>query len=128
MALGIPVLNLIHIHQAKIHSVPVLLVNARLSDKSLKRHQSVHNLARSYFGSLSGILAGSESDRKRFESLGWIPAERIHSTGNLKFDVELEVRTDAEARFALGSHYRWGRTPVSQDFVSAYLWHISAFR
>ena len=29
----------------------------------------------------------------------------------------------AEARFALGSHYRWGRTPVSQDFVSAYLWH-----
>ncbi len=89
-----------HIHQAKKHSVPVLLVNARLSDKSFKRHQSVHNLARSYFGSLSAILAGSESDRNRFESLGWIPAECIHSTGNLKFDVELEVRTDAEARFA----------------------------
>lgn len=87
-----------HIHQAQKRSVPVLLLNARLSDKSFKRHQSVRNLARSYFGKLSAILASSDTDRERFESLGWIPRERIISTGNLKFDVELEAGIDSEAR------------------------------
>jgi 3-deoxy-D-manno-octulosonic-acid transferase len=76
-----------HIYQASSRNVPVLLVNARLSDRSYKRHQSYKGLTRYYFHRLDAILAGSETDQQRFRELGWLAPADIMATGNLKLDI-----------------------------------------
>ncbi|MEX0324640.1 MAG: 3-deoxy-D-manno-octulosonic acid transferase [Puniceicoccaceae bacterium] len=87
-----------HIYQAKQRNVPVVLVNARLSDRSFKRHLSFKGLTRHYYHRLDAILAGSETDRVRFAQLGWLPSEKLLSTGNLKLDVLQEADPSAEER------------------------------
>lgn len=88
-----------HIHQAKRLKVPVLLVNARLSDRSFRRHQTIACLGRAFFNDLYAILAGSESDLNRFRELGWISSANIHLTGNLKLDIPDTPPPSPEDRF-----------------------------
>jgi 3-deoxy-D-manno-octulosonic-acid transferase len=77
-----------HIHQAWKRGVPAVLVNARLSDRSFRRHMRMRRLVRAYFRKLSGILTGSETDLGRFRELAWLPGQRVAFTGNLKLDLE----------------------------------------
>ena len=72
------------IHYCKAASVPLFLVNARLSEKSLNRYGRIPNLARAGLSGLSGIAAQTFADAKRLESLG---AKGVQICGNLKFDV-----------------------------------------
>jgi 3-deoxy-D-manno-octulosonic-acid transferase len=90
-----------HIYQAAKRSVPVLLVNARLSDRSYRRHLSYKGLTKKYFHRLSAILAGSETDRERFCRLGWLPQEQILSSGNLKLDVAREEAPSVDERTSM---------------------------
>ena len=90
-----------HIHQAHKRNVPVLLVNARLSDRSFKRHLSFKGLTRHYYRHLDAILAGSGTDHERFTALGWLPAGQVHTTGNLKLDVQQEDPPTAGERASL---------------------------
>jgi len=76
-----------HIHQAYRRKVPILLINARISDRTFARHQSMRWLSRTFFSKLSAVLAGSESDLGRFRDLNWVAGEQLHLTGNLKLDV-----------------------------------------
>ncbi len=76
--------NLIHL--CRDASVPLYLVNARLSEKSLKKYERIRNLAGTGLRELSGIAAQTGADAKRLESLG---AKHVPVCGNLKFDVEL---------------------------------------
>ena len=93
-----------HIHQADLRSVPVILANARLSDKSFARHQRMAWLARAYFKKLTAVLAGSASDQERFRALGWLPEGRVRLIGNLKLDVEIGNQpTQAERAAELNS-------------------------
>ncbi len=71
--------------QAKDQGVPVVLANARLSDKSWRKAQQWQVLARPAFGSLHAVWAQSEEDAKRLRSLG-APVTAV--TGNLKFDAQ----------------------------------------
>lgn len=87
-----------HMHQGRRRGVPVLLVNARLSDRSYRRHVAVKGLVRGGFSTLDSILAGSESDAKRFRDLGWIDTAKIIHTGNLKLDVASEEAVSADER------------------------------
>lgn len=66
------------------NGVPLFLVNARLSEKSLKGYQRFSRLARQGLRELAGIAAQTESDAARLKQLG---AEEITVCGNLKFDV-----------------------------------------
>jgi 3-deoxy-D-manno-octulosonic-acid transferase len=63
--------------------VPVALVNARLSERSLARGLRHHRLIRPAAQALSQVLAQTEGDAQRIARLGR-PAEAV--TGNLKFD------------------------------------------
>jgi len=65
--------------------VPVLLANARMSEKSARRYRRWRWLARPAFESLAAVCAQSEGDAARLRSLG---ARRVEVTGNLKFDVQ----------------------------------------
>ncbi|MCX7898094.1 MAG: lipid IV(A) 3-deoxy-D-manno-octulosonic acid transferase [Rhodocyclaceae bacterium] len=64
--------------------VPILLVNARLSERSLQRYLRWPKLIRETMQGFAAIGAQSEADRERFLRLG---AQEVVVTGNLKFDV-----------------------------------------
>jgi 3-deoxy-D-manno-octulosonic-acid transferase len=77
-----------HVHQAKIHGVPVICVNARLSDRSYRRSVRFGVLVRSLTKSITRILCASKRDEQRFKAIGF-PPERLQTTGNLKLDVDI---------------------------------------
>ena len=75
--------NLIHICHAE--KIPLLLLNARLSEKSAARYARYPNLSRSGLRELSLIAAQSTADGARLTALG---ASAVAVMGNLKFDIE----------------------------------------
>src|SRR6185503_14239433 len=66
--------------------IPLLLVNARLSDRSARGYARVPSLARPLLRSLRGIAAQTEADAARLRALG---AHDVVVTGNLKFDIDV---------------------------------------
>ena len=64
--------------------VPLLLVNARMSEKSARKYGRFKTLSRDSLQSLSEIAAQTEADARRLVELG---ATSVKITGNLKFDV-----------------------------------------
>lgn len=75
----------------KARDIPLLLVNARLSERSARGYGKVANLTRQGLQSMPAIAAQTEQDAERFRQLG---AEEVTISGNLKFDVKPPV--DAE--------------------------------
>ena len=69
---------------AKRHKVPTILVNARLSNRSVKRAASFGVIATYIYQSFTKILAQTSLDAKRYQSLH---LNNVLVTGNLKFDV-----------------------------------------
>ncbi len=68
--------------------VPIYLVNARLSEKSLRGYRRLGSLIRQTLCAVRCTAAQTEADKARFVELG-MPAETIRVTGNLKYEVEL---------------------------------------
>jgi 3-deoxy-D-manno-octulosonic-acid transferase len=85
--------------------IPLLLVNGRVSQASLRGYLRVPGIARAMLSNADLLCAQTRVDAQRLRNLG-APERLIHVTGNLKFDVELPVDLLAEAR-ALRGH--WGR-------------------
>lgn len=75
------------IRRMTAESLPVFLVNARLSDRSFRRYRLVRGLARRLLPMLRGIFAQTEQDRVRFLELG-APADRVETAGSAKYDLE----------------------------------------
>ncbi|ALK98843.1 3-deoxy-D-manno-octulosonic acid transferase [Massilia sp. WF1] len=84
------------------HDVPVALVNARLSERSLRRGRRFGGLMMEAARGITLAAAQTEADAARIASLG---APRVAVTGSIKFDVvppETALQTGAmlRARFA----------------------------
>ncbi len=73
-------------HSAAREGRTLVLVNARLSEKSAAGYRRAGRLGRALIGTLSAIGAQSTEDGERFAALG---ARSITATGNLKFDLAL---------------------------------------
>ncbi len=84
-----------HIYQASRRGVPVICINARVSDRSFKRMMLVRPLVRPLLGGITKLLACSAHDADRFRALGF-PAESIVSIGSIKLDVSIPVLSDEE--------------------------------
>ena len=69
-------------------SVPLLLVNARLSERSVAGYLRVRGLAARTLSAVTEIAAQSELDAGRFRSLG-ADEQRITVTGNMKFEQRI---------------------------------------
>ncbi len=67
-------------------SVPVAVVNARLSQRSFTRYRRARPLLHPLLDPITRVLARSEADAERFAQLG-IPRGRIRVTGNIKYDL-----------------------------------------
>ncbi|MEC4722985.1 lipid IV(A) 3-deoxy-D-manno-octulosonic acid transferase [Noviherbaspirillum sp. CPCC 100848] len=70
--------------QCRRHRVPVALVNARLSERSLAKAQRLSALMGEAARAMSCVAAQTEADAERLRSLG---APRVAVTGSVKFDV-----------------------------------------
>jgi 3-deoxy-D-manno-octulosonic-acid transferase len=66
-------------------AVPLLLANARLSERSASGYEKIAPLASPAFASFAAVAAQSEDDARRLARLG---ARSVSVAGNLKFDVE----------------------------------------
>ncbi len=65
--------------------VPLLLVNARMSERSASGYARVRGFTSDVLNELAAIVAQSESDKLRFLALG---ARDVTVAGNLKFDID----------------------------------------
>ncbi|MDP1635320.1 MAG: lipid IV(A) 3-deoxy-D-manno-octulosonic acid transferase, partial [Gallionellaceae bacterium] len=68
----------------KEKGIPLLLANARLSEKSARRYTRFPNLTRGALQGLSAIAAQTEQDAARLLALG---APKVEVLGNVKFDI-----------------------------------------
>jgi 3-deoxy-D-manno-octulosonic-acid transferase len=78
------------IYEADRSSIPVVVVNARVSDRSLPRYRALRTLWRPFLRCLTLVLAQSEQDAARLRTIG-VPAGKIQISGNLKYDVRPPV-------------------------------------
>jgi 3-deoxy-D-manno-octulosonic-acid transferase len=112
------------VRACKSRGTPVYLVNARLSEKSLRGYVRLGAFVRDTFGAFDAVAAQSLEDAERLRSLG---APNVEVTGNLKFDVtppqqQLELgRTWRAAyerpRVLLAASTREGEEPLLLDML-----------
>ncbi|KON81111.1 lipid IV(A) 3-deoxy-D-manno-octulosonic acid transferase [Azoarcus sp. PA01] len=86
--------------------VPVLLANARLSQRSASRYARWPALTGLTLGALNAIAAQTDADARRLAALG---GGRVDVTGNIKFDI-----APPESQLQLGDAFRarFGDRPV----------------
>ncbi len=89
-----------HLHQAESRSVPIALINARMSDRSFSRYSKAAFIARRMLKKFSIICASGESDLEKLLELG-APKDRTFSFGNLKFDSAPSKILDGEEKLRL---------------------------
>ncbi len=77
--------------------IPLMMVNARLSERSLRGYLPVQSLARVAMKAVTLVAAQSNPDAARLERIGAEPG-RIVVTGNLKYDLALPEGVDEQAR------------------------------
>ncbi|WP_299002482.1 lipid IV(A) 3-deoxy-D-manno-octulosonic acid transferase [uncultured Shewanella sp.] len=99
------------IHFAANMGTKLMLVNGRLSDKSMRQYQKYIHLALPMLNKLDLIATQSPSISQRFSSLG-VDSEKIFSCGSLKFDlsidtVKLNAATKLRATLKLQERFIW---------------------
>ncbi len=93
----------------KQRDIPLYLVNARLSDASLRGYRRVPSLARETLACVTGVAAQSETDAERFVQIG-MAAQKVIRAGNLKYEIDLPA--DYEQRLECLRRRFNGREPV----------------
>ncbi len=89
------------VHKANI---PIIVVNARLSEKSQQNYAKVQPLFNLIHPCLGKVLCQSQADADRFAKLG-IPTNKLSVTGSIKFDIHISDgigHQGAELRTLLG--------------------------
>lgn len=74
--------------EAARRGIPIMLVNARISERSYGAYRRLGRLTAATLNQVSRIAAKSQKDADRLIDIG-ADARRINVTGNLKFDVTL---------------------------------------
>jgi 3-deoxy-D-manno-octulosonic-acid transferase len=77
--------------------VPVLLANARLSEKSQKGYLKTRALTKPMLNRLTAIAAQHTPDADRFAALG-IDERKVQVTGSVKFDIALDHASATKAK------------------------------
>jgi 3-deoxy-D-manno-octulosonic-acid transferase len=75
-------------HQCGRRGIPLAVVNARLSERSLRGYRPIRPLVRQALANVALIAAQSHTDARRYRELGALP-ERVQVSGNLKYDTPL---------------------------------------
>ncbi len=79
------------LHEARRSGAAVAVVNARVSDRSLPGYLRFHTLLQRVMQNVDLFLAQSDEDARRLIQIG-ASADRVHVSGNLKFEVKPHAR------------------------------------
>ncbi len=125
-----------HLLAAERERVPVAVINAKLSERSLRLHRLSRIVPRA-LAAVAGIAAQTEEHAARFRALGFAPG-RIAVTGNMKYDltadsadagIRLELRRrlgiGADALVVIGGSLHPGE---DRDLLAAYAGVVKAAR
>ncbi|MGH9589696.1 MAG: 3-deoxy-D-manno-octulosonic acid transferase [Terracidiphilus sp.] len=82
------------LHGCFRRGIPVVVVNARISDRSWPRYRRLRGLWRPMLARLKRVLAQSATDAERLRAIG-CAAERVTAAGNLKFDIRAADESEA---------------------------------
>ena len=85
-----------HIHQCAKRGVPVVLANARLSERSAHGYARFAKLTAPMLAELSLIAAQTEAEAERFRQLGARPG-CVEVTGSIKFDLSVDAQLQVRA-------------------------------
>lgn len=114
--------NLMAISHKK--NIPVLVLNARLSEKSQQGYQKVAGLTHIIMRSISVLASHNKNDAKRFVELG-LPSSKSHVTGSIKFDItpsneQLTKVANLKAEYKTKERFVWvaGSThPLEHEMI-----------
>ena len=84
------------------NSIPLMIVNARLSERSARGYQRFKALSFPLMQRLNYLVAQSDTDAERFRRLG-LSADRIEVSGSIKFDIQID-----EAVRVIGNDFKSG--------------------
>lgn len=71
------------------HKLPVMVLNARLSERSAARYRRFHGIFRLLSKNITHIACQYQADADRFAGLG-MPQNRLSTTGSIKFDISYD--------------------------------------
>ncbi len=99
------------IHQCRGRGIKTLLLNARLSARSLRRYARLGSLARNSIAELDHIVCQHAADARRFRWLG-ADAGKVSVAGTLKFDIAIGALEGQRDALALDLGTRLSGRPV----------------
>ncbi|MGB5289882.1 MAG: lipid IV(A) 3-deoxy-D-manno-octulosonic acid transferase, partial [Lysobacterales bacterium] len=91
--------------QSQAQDIPLLMANARLSKRSVKRFQRMPGFVADVLQTVNWIGAQSQADAERLIHCGAKP-QHVEMTGNIKFDLAVPASLEEQAE---ALRLRWGR-------------------
>ena len=76
------------ISQCHKNAIPLIIANARLSERSAKRYSKLGTTIKQLLAKISMVAAQNKQDGERFTTLG-LPSDHLTVTGSIKFDINL---------------------------------------
>lgn len=99
-----------HIHQCAKRGIPVVLANARLSERSARGYARFARLTAPMLAELDWLAVQTEVEAERFRQLG-ARAEHVSVTGSIKFDLRIDPSLTERAA-ALRNQWQATQRPV----------------
>ncbi|NQD95823.1 3-deoxy-D-manno-octulosonic acid transferase [Pseudomonas sp. CrR25] len=99
-----------HIHQCARRGIPVVLANARLSERSARGYARFARLTAPMLAELSLVAVQTAAEAERFRQLG-ARAECVEVTGSIKFDLRIDPEMQPRAN-ALREQWGASARPV----------------
>ena len=96
------------VREAKAAGVPLVLANARLSERSARGYRRISWLVEPMFAALDWVAVQTQAEALRFERLG-VKKASMQITGSIKFDLHPDPQTQEQAEQLRAS---WGDRPV----------------
>lgn len=98
--------NVLHYSHQK--GIPILLANARLSERSVHSYRYIAKITQKMLSQITCVAAQSDIDAQRFQQLGLTPDQLIVA-GNTKFDLHISKSLIKEGKIL---RKNWGNRPT----------------
>lgn len=103
------------IHSCHQRNIPVLIANARLSEKSARGYRKLAMLTHSMLSEVTCIAAQQQADGERFVQLG-LPRNKLTVTGSIKFDLTIDAEIQQKAAEL---HEQWSTNNTRTIWLAA---------
>ena len=108
-----------HMEQARKRNVPIVILNARLSDRTFLRLGKLRLLRSLALPKHIQVFAASERQAERWKTVG-IATEKIKVTGNLKLDAETKLPQTKEVTESLKKEFGFPETDLVLAGISTW--------